>query len=91
MLRLIFTDFYSRSVKSVSNIEDTVSKVTEELRGESNRLGGIPLIAVLGDIGWARVNDALGPVVRDTDGRVFTLSTLASMLEVAPFPSLIGL
>jgi hypothetical protein len=27
-------------------------------------------------------------VVRDTDGRVFTLSTLAAMLEVAPFPSL---
>ena len=61
------------------------------LRGESNRLGGIPLIAVLGGIGWARVNDALGPVVRDTDGRVFTLPTLSAMLEVAPFPSLIGL
>jgi len=62
-----------------------------KLRGESNRLGGIPLIAVLGGIGWARVNDALGPVIRDTDGRVFTLSTLSAMLEVAPFPSLIGL
>ena len=62
-----------------------------KLRGESNRLGGTPLVAVLGGIGWARVNDALGPVVRDTDGRVFTLSTLSSMLEVAPFPSLIGL
>jgi hypothetical protein len=62
-----------------------------KLRGESNRLGGIPLIAVLGGIGWARVNDALGPVIRDTDGRVFTLSTLSAMLEVTPFPSLIGL
>jgi len=62
-----------------------------KLRGESNRLGGIPLIAVLGGIGWARVNDALGPVVRDTDGRVFTLSTLSAMLEMAPFPPLIGL
>jgi hypothetical protein len=62
-----------------------------KLRAESNRLGGIPLIAVLGGIGWARVNDALGPVVRDTDGRVFTLSTLSAMLEVAPFPSLFGL
>jgi len=62
-----------------------------KLRAESNRLGGTPLIAVLGGIGWARVNDALGPVVRDTDGRVFTLSTLSTMLEVAPFPSLIGL
>jgi hypothetical protein len=59
------------------------------LKTESVRLGGIPLFAVLGGIGWARINDALGPVVRDTDGRVFTLSTLASMLEVAPFPSLV--
>jgi hypothetical protein len=62
----------------------------ERLRDESIRLGGIPLIAVLGGMGWARVNDALGPVVRDTEGRVFTLSTLPSMLEVAPFPSLVG-
>ena len=60
------------------------------LRAESVRLGGVPLIAVLGGIGWARINDALGPVVRDTDGRVFTLSTLSSMLDVAPFPSLLG-
>jgi hypothetical protein len=60
------------------------------LRDESIRLGGVPLIAVLGGLGWARVNDALGPVVRDTEGRVFTLSTLQSMLEVAPFPSLIN-
>lgn len=59
------------------------------LKAESVRLGGIPLMAVLGGIGWARINDALGPVVRDTDGRVFTLSTLASMLEVAPFPGLV--
>lgn len=63
----------------------------DRLRAESNRLGGIPLIAILGGIGWARVNDALGPVLRDTDGRVFTLSTLSAMLEVTPFPSLIGL
>lgn len=61
------------------------------LKAESVRLGGVPLIAVLGGIGWARINDALGPVVRDTDGRVFTLSTLASMLEVAPFPGLVTL
>ena len=59
------------------------------LRDESIRLGGVPLIAVLSGIGWTRINDALGPVVRDTDGRVFTLSTLNSMLEVAPFPSLL--
>jgi hypothetical protein len=60
------------------------------LRDESVRLNGIPLIAVLGGMGWTRVNDALGPVVRDTEGRVFTLSTLHSMLEVAPFPSLVN-
>ena len=60
------------------------------LREESIRLGGVPLIAVLGGIGWARINDALGPVLRDTEGRVFTLATLASMLDVSPFPGLIG-
>lgn len=61
------------------------------LREESVRLGGVPLLAVLGGIGWARVNDTLGPVLRDTDGRVFTLATLPEMITVAPFPSLIGL
>lgn len=60
------------------------------LKTESMRLGGVPLIAVLGGIGWTRINDALGPVLRDTDGRVFTLSTLNSMLEVSPFPGLAG-
>ncbi len=35
------------------------------------------------------VNDALGPVVRDTDGRVFTLATLAELLTVEPFPALV--
>ena len=49
----------------------------------------LPLLAVLG--GWARVNDTLGPVIRDTDGRVFTLANLPEMLTVAPFPSLLGL
>jgi len=63
----------------------------ERLREESVRLGGIPLLAVLGGIGWARVNDTLGPVVRDTDGRVFTLANLPDMLQVAPFPSLTGI
>lgn len=63
----------------------------ERLQAESVRLGGIPLLAVLGGIGWARVNDTLGPVVRDTDGRVFTLATLPEMLDVAPFPNLVGL
>ncbi len=63
----------------------------QRLRDESIRLGGIPLLAVLGGMGWARVNDTLGPVLRDTDGRVFTLATVPEMLTVAPFPSLVGL
>jgi hypothetical protein len=63
----------------------------ERLRTESVRLGGVPLLAVLGGLGWTRVNDTLGPVVRDCDGRVFTLTTLPQMLEVAPFPMLMGL
>lgn len=63
----------------------------ERLRDEATRLGGIPLIAVLGGLGWKRVNDALGPVVRDTEGRVFTLKTLNQMIEVAPFPQLVNL
>jgi hypothetical protein len=62
----------------------------ERLREEAKRLGGVPLIAVLGGLGWQRVNDTLGPVVRDTDGRVFTLSNLPSLLDVAPFPSLVA-
>jgi hypothetical protein len=60
------------------------------LRTEANRLGGIPLFAVLGGVGWRRTNDALGPVVRDTDGRVFTLASLADMLTVEPLPDLAG-
>ncbi len=54
------------------------------------RLGGIPLLAVLVGMGWARVNDTLGPVVRDTDGRVFALATLSQMLDVAPFPAVLN-
>lgn len=61
------------------------------LRGESTRLGGVPLIAVLGGTGWRRTSDALGPVVRDTDGRVFTLATLPDLLTMEPFPGLRGL
>lgn len=63
----------------------------ERLRAESMRLGGVPLLAVLAGLGWGRVNDTLGPVVRDTDGRVFTLATLPEMMNVAPFPGLRGL
>lgn len=60
------------------------------LRAEAGRLGGTPVFAVLAGLGWRRTADALGPVVRDTDGRVFTLPTLADMLRVQPFPALIG-
>ncbi len=61
------------------------------LRTEAQRLGGIPVFAVLGGVGWRRTGDALGPVIRDTDGRVFTLATLSGMLTVEPLPSLRGL
>jgi hypothetical protein len=63
----------------------------ERLRSEANRLGGVPLLAVLGGLGWTRVNDTLGPVVRDCDGRVFSVSNVGEMAAVAPFPSLVGL
>jgi hypothetical protein len=60
------------------------------LAQESNRLGGVPLVAVLDGLGWQRTNDALGPVIRDTAGRVFSIETLPEMLTVQPFPGLIG-
>jgi hypothetical protein len=60
------------------------------LRSESMRLGGVPVFAVLSGLGWTRTADALGPVVRDTDGRVFTLSNLEEMLTVEPLPGLLG-
>ncbi len=60
------------------------------LREESLRLGGVPLLAVLGGLGWTRVNDTLGPVIRACDGRVFALANLDEMLTVQPFPHLIG-
>jgi len=60
------------------------------LREESIRLGGVPLIAELGGLRWTRINGALGPVIRDTEGRVFTRATSNSMLEFAPLPSLVN-
>ncbi|HEU5253613.1 MAG TPA: hypothetical protein VFU16_09850 [Solirubrobacterales bacterium] len=62
-----------------------------KLRREAARLGGIPVLAVLEGLGWRRLNDALGPVVRDCDGRVFTPATLAELLYVDPVRDLIGL
>lgn len=61
------------------------------LRAEAQRLGGVPLFAVLAGRGWRRTADALGPVIRDTDGRTFGLANLTSMLETEPFPGLRGL
>ena len=61
------------------------------LRTEAQRLGGVPLFAVLAGIGWRRTKDALGPVVRDTDGRTFTVATLAEMVTTEPLPDLRGL
>ncbi len=61
------------------------------LRAEANRLGGVPVFAVLAGLGWRRTQDALGPVVRDTDGRTFTAATLSEMISVEPLPGLSGL
>ena len=60
------------------------------LRQEGMPLGGIPLFAVLDGLGWRRTRDALGPVVRDTDGRVFTLATMGEMAQAQPLPQLIS-
>lgn len=62
----------------------------DALSQESVRLGGVPLFAVLQGLGWRRTGDALGPVVRDCEGQVFSLQTLPEMLTVAPFPQLVG-
>jgi len=61
------------------------------LHNESVRLGGIPLLAVLGGLGWTRVNDTLGPVVRDCDGRVFSVANVDEMMSVSPFPAVKGM
>ena len=60
------------------------------LRTEAARLGGIPVFAVLAGLGWRRTADTLGPVIRDTDGRVFTVKTLDAMISVEPFPALLS-
>ncbi|HUE87274.1 MAG TPA: hypothetical protein VMO26_14465 [Vicinamibacterales bacterium] len=59
------------------------------LRQEATRLGGVPLFAVLAGLGWTRTADALGPVIRDTDGRTFTVPTLMEMMQVFPFSSIV--
>jgi hypothetical protein len=57
----------------------------QKLETEGVRLGGVPVFAVLSGAGWLRVGDALGPVVKYTQGRVFTPLTLPEMLTVLPF------
>lgn len=61
------------------------------LRAEGQRLGGVPVFAVLSGMGWRRTRDALGPVVEHTDGRVYSLANLPEMLDTDPLPSLLGL
>jgi hypothetical protein len=58
------------------------------LREEGARLGGVPVFAVVDGLGWRRTGDALGPVVRYTDGRVFTLATVGELIKTQPFPLL---
>jgi transcriptional regulator with XRE-family HTH domain len=58
------------------------------LREEGTRLGGVPVFAVIDGLGWRRTGDALGPVVRYTDGRVFTLATVGDLIMTQPFPLL---
>jgi hypothetical protein len=59
------------------------------LREEGARLGGVPVFAVIDGLGWQRTGDALGPVVRHTDGRVFTLASVGDMIKTQPFPQLV--
>jgi hypothetical protein len=61
------------------------------LHAEAARLGGVPVFAVLAGLGWRRTADALGPVVRDTSGRVFTIPNIQEMLTVEPFHDLVGM
>lgn len=61
------------------------------LRNEANRLGGVGVIALLDGLGWRRLPDALGPVVRDTGGLTFSVANIADMLSVEPVRSLVGL
>lgn len=61
-----------------------------KLKDESSRLNGLPVMAVLSGVGWHRTNDALGPVLEYTDGRVFTLATLEEMLALNPISRLKG-
>ena len=58
------------------------------LRAEGVRLGGVPVFAVLAGLGWRRAADTIGPVIRDCDGRVFSVATLDQLMTVDPFVDL---
>ncbi|MGQ0618193.1 MAG: hypothetical protein ACT4PW_14600 [Acidimicrobiia bacterium] len=76
-----------KSINDGGTARDKASRF-QNYRREAERRGGIPVIAVLNGKGWERAGDALGPVVRDCDGRVFTPATLNELLAVDPFPQL---
>jgi hypothetical protein len=78
-----------KSISDGGTARDKASRF-ESYRAEANRRNGIPVIAVLNGKGWERASDALGPVVRDCEGRVFTPTTLHELLTVDPFPQLMA-
>ncbi|MGH9112730.1 MAG: hypothetical protein ACRDZN_10625 [Acidimicrobiales bacterium] len=78
-----------KSINDGGTARDKASRF-ENYRREAERRGGIPVLAVLNGKGWERAGDALGPVVRDCDGRVFTPATLNELLTVDPFPQLMA-
>lgn len=65
---------------TAANEADRFSK----LRAEADKLR-VPLFAVVDGRGWRRTMDALGPVLRATDGRVFTRRTLSGLVTLPPF------
>ncbi len=76
-----------KSINDGGTARDKASRF-QNYRKEAEQRGGIPVIAVLNGKGWERAGDALGPVVRDCEGRVFTPATLNELLTVDPFPQL---
>lgn len=78
-----------KQVNDGGTARDKAARFTA-LRSEAMRLGGVPVFGVLAGLGWTRTADALGPVIRDTDGRVFAMANLESMILTDPFPALIS-
>ncbi len=78
-----------KSINDGGTARDKASRYSD-YRREAAKHGGIPVVAILNGKGWERVGDALGPVVRDCDGRVFTPATLDELLTVDPFPQLMA-